>query len=222
MSFFDRPWWELPLFVIDFEGSSTSGIVEYGVVEIRGSKIVNCTTKLCRPRHPISWHEIRQHQLKLQVLAKAISFDHEKDCWIAWRNRGLFVAHHAPVEKNFLKQYWPYPPAVPNFLQQGNAMQWGPWIDTLRIFQKCFPQLDSYKLIDLIRIFQLEKELELLSEKYCPNHRRSPHCALYDALATNLLLQYLGKLQGFANMTLGWLNQLSQPNNINDQHEFSW
>lgn len=222
MSFFNRPWWQLPLLVIDFEGSSTSGIVEYGVVEILGPKIVRCTTRLCQPRHSISWQETRQHQLKTETLANSTPFDQDKYRWINWRNQGLFVAHHAPVEKNFLKQYWPFPPAVPNFLHHGTAVQWGPWIDTLRIFQKCFPQLNSYQLTDLIKIFRLEIKLKSVVKQYCPSQRRSPHCALYDALATTLLLQYLGECTGFNDMPLGWLHQLSQSDPDTNQTEFSW
>jgi DNA polymerase III epsilon subunit-like protein len=56
----------------------------------------------------------------------------------------------------------------------------------------------------LIRSFQLEKDLEALACEYCPEDRRRPHAALYDALACSLLLLRWVKDPQFAEGELSW------------------
>jgi DNA polymerase III epsilon subunit-like protein len=41
----------------------------------------------------------------------------------------------------------------------------------------------------LIDAFNLSKSVDHLASKFCPQDRQKPHCALYDALASALLLQ---------------------------------
>ena len=43
-------WDEAPIHVIDFEGGLQCGIVEYGIVTIKGSSIESVATRFCHPR----------------------------------------------------------------------------------------------------------------------------------------------------------------------------
>ncbi|MDR2806566.1 MAG: hypothetical protein LBB11_00180 [Puniceicoccales bacterium] len=68
-------------------------------------------------------------------------------------------------------------------------ISWGPWIDTHKIYKKYYPIAKSYGVKALIQHFRLEKKLENLAHKYDRGQKLSFHTALYDALATTLLLQ---------------------------------
>jgi len=53
--------------------------------------------------------------------------------------------------------------------------------------------VDSLKLADLVRRYHLQPELDDLSAIHCPVGRQNYHCALYDAIASALLLIYYCK-----------------------------
>ena len=87
---------------------------------------------------------------------------------------------------------------------------WGPWLDTLYIYRRVYPQLESHKLEDLVELFGLGTELNARSKLYCPDGRRRYHSALYDALASALLLSRLYDEPELRRMTLHWLLIQSQ------------
>lgn len=82
---------------------------------------------------------------------------------------------------------------------------WGPWIDTRALYAAIYPDLKSHSLGELIRTFALTEPLAQLAAEHCPAPRRKAHCALYDALASALLLLHLGTEDGFEHLTLQWL-----------------
>ncbi|MEC9227745.1 MAG: 3'-5' exonuclease, partial [Verrucomicrobiota bacterium] len=82
---------------------------------------------------------------------------------------------------------------------------WGPWLDTLHIYRQLYPQLESYKLQDLIDLFDLKPELEDKAKVYCPVNRIGFHCALYDALACALLLLHLFSHPELKEINIPWL-----------------
>ena len=45
-------WTEIPIHVVDFEGSLRTGVVEYGVVTLLGGDIINTSTRLHAARTP--------------------------------------------------------------------------------------------------------------------------------------------------------------------------
>jgi len=81
-------------------------------------------------------------------------------------------AHNIATEKKFLQRMAP-------------MHSFGPWIDTLRLARKAWPKLPSYALSDLIESLHLKKNIDSI----LPN--REPHDALYDAVASAILLQHL-------------------------------
>ena len=60
----DLNWDDLPIHVIDFEGGPQCGIVEYGVVSLKGMRIEKTETRLCRPKVNIPRHEEAVHGIR--------------------------------------------------------------------------------------------------------------------------------------------------------------
>jgi DNA polymerase-3 subunit epsilon len=89
------------------------------------------------------------------------------------------------------------------------VIEWGPWIDTGRIYSQLYPNQDSARLEALVVAGGLQGELDLLAEKHCPIGRRFYHCALYDALAGALLLASLARQPQLASLTVTQLLALS-------------
>jgi hypothetical protein len=62
----------------------------------------------------------------------------------------------------------------------------------------------------LVKEFMLQDDLDNLAGKHCPSNRRKAHCALYDALASSLLLVRLASEESLSSyLSLGWLLQFS-------------
>lgn len=77
--------------------------------------------------------------------------------------------------------------------------QFGLWIDTLRIARKAWPGCASYALDDLIVLLDLKPDIDALCEG------KEAHDALYDAVASAKLLEYLLSQPGWSELTVGEL-----------------
>jgi DNA polymerase-3 subunit epsilon len=132
--------------------------------------------------------------------------------FVDFRRHGVYAAHNRHAENGFLKSTWALPPAVPDWRNgSGTAQEWGPWIDTLTLYRALYPGLEGYGLGELVDRFGLRHELQSVADKHCPPNRCKPHCALFDALASALLLLRLERESALANrLTLGWLLQISE------------
>lgn len=195
-----------PIHVIDFEGSRQSGIVEYGVVTLLGASIVATQTRLCAPIGTISDRDRVQHGISEQAAAAESRFDAEWPLFAQLRATGPLGAHNAMVEDGLLRSVWPYPRTSPNFAEHGfSTATWGPWLDTLYLYRRIYPQLASHKLGDLIHQFKLQSTLDQWASLYCPARRQQFHCALYDALASALLLRRLYQEPDLQSISLRWL-----------------
>lgn len=197
---------ETPIHVIDFEGSRQSGIVEYGVVTLLGTKVVAAQTRLCAPTGTISDQDRAQHGITEEVAEQEACFDADWTYFADLREKGAFCAHSALVEDGLLRSVWPYPRSSPNFVRKGEYIAtWGPWLDTLQLYRNIYPQLLSFKLNSLIADFGLQSDLDELATSYCPEKRRRFHCALYDAFASALLLRRLYTEPDLKSASLHWL-----------------
>jgi len=197
---------ETPIYVIDFEGSRQSGIVEYGVVTLLGTKIIAAQTRLCAPVGTISDPDRMRHGVTEETVAQEARFDAEWNYFADLREKGPLCAHNAIVEEGLLRSVWSYPRKSPNFAREGESVaSWGPWLDTLQLYRAIYPQLSSYRLSDLIANFDLQIALYELAELYCPVKRKRFHCALYDAFASALLLKRLYEEPDLAPVHLHWL-----------------
>ncbi len=100
-----------------------------------------------------------------------------------WVTACPLVAHNAAVEKKFLRKMAP-------------MHRFGPWVDTLALARKAWPDAGSHKLGDLIAGLGLEPRVREL----CPD--RDAHDALYDAIACAVLLEQILTLPGWGELTI--------------------
>ncbi len=189
-------WARKPVFALDFEGCERTGIVEYGVACLRGDRVVLAETGLCRPKSDLLPVDTATHGLRTPQLNEKASFETLWERFAHWRAEGCFLAHHAAVEDRLLRHYWPC---------ARGGLSWGPWLDTRALYANVFDALESHKLSDLITRFELEDALDRLAKQWCPPARQRFHCALFDALASAVLLQALCRCPGFEAVTLDWL-----------------
>lgn len=205
-------WRETAVFMIDFEGSPRTGVVEFGVVHLQGGAIVGATTAACQPRAEISRRESAVHGLTHSRLQRLQPFADYFDQFVAFRRAGLFAAHNRHAEDTFIRDQWPVPPPVPDPLQPAaTCNQWGPWLDTLSIYRAIYPGLGQYGLNDLIQRFELQEALAEQAQRFCPPDRQKPHCALFDALGSALLLLRLEDEPTLAGkISLAWLLAFNQ------------
>lgn len=206
-------WTDGPIHFIDFEGSIMSGILEYGVATVRGGEVTGVRSRLCRAIGRIRPEDLLIHGLRAEELREHAPFTDDFEYFTSLRATGPLAAHYAQAENSLLKSAWPYPRTSPDFSGRGGTLtDWGPWIDTGRLYAEIFPTLETGRLQPLIERFGLQAELDALALKFCSPLRRRYHAALYDALAAALLLVSLGRRAEFAAMSIPWLLQQSTAN----------
>ena len=195
---------------VDFEGSLASGILEYGVVTLRGTEILSTQTRLCRAIGRIRAEDAALHGLDAAAVATHAPFAEDFEAFAQWRESGPLAAHFANAENTLVKSAWPYPRTSPDFARPGQSLtDWGPWIDTGRLYPQLYPSLASAKLSELVAVFGLQAQLDELAARYCPEQRRRYHAALYDALAGALLLTRLATEPTLAGQSCAWLLAMS-------------
>jgi len=205
-----NPWTEHLIHFVDFEGSVASGILEYGVVTMRGAEILETDTRLCRATGRVRAEDVAVHGLDAAAVASHAPFAEEFERFAGWRETGPLAAHFANAENTLIKAVWPYPRTSPDFTLPGASVtEWGPWIDTGRLYPQLYPTLGSAKLAEVITAFGLQARLDEIAAERCPAERRHYHCALYDALAGALLLGRLAEEPSLAAQPSGWLLAMS-------------
>jgi len=196
-------WTAQPIHFVDFEGSLSSGILEYGVATVRGGAVVALHTRLCRPIGRIRAEDTAVHGLGPSALAGCAPFADDFAVFAGWRAQGPFAAHFAGAENSLIKSVWPYGRTAPDFSRPGETTAaWGPWIDTGALYRQVRPDAATLKLSELVVACGLQAELDRLAGEWCPPTRRSYHAAPYDALAGALLLLALAADPEFAQLTL--------------------
>lgn len=208
------------VYVVDFEGSLKTGVVEFGVVCLEQGSMISTETGMCRPERTQDPRDVLLHGLRDEMLRKQPAFEAYREQFHDYRRRGVLAAHHAVVENGFLAKYWH---TVPAGGADGHAYpslgSWGPWIDSRLVCQRCYRGLPNYGLMSLIRQFSLQAPLDDLAATHCPPDRRKPHCALYDALASALLLL---RVQQHAGLGLRDWVRLSQSGGEPDCAQQEW
>jgi DNA polymerase III epsilon subunit-like protein len=203
-------WTEQPVFFIDFEGSRRAGVLEYGVAEVLGGRVIDAKTRLCRPLGPITPEDTAVHGLRAERLVRHAPFSDDWDYFADLRERGPLAAHYTGIENALLKTVWPYPRTSPDFARIGErATDWGPWIDSARLYAQFYPKLGTGRLEALVAASGSQPELDALAARHCPPDRRRYHAALYDALAGALLLIALARDPQLAQLSVMQLLALS-------------
>ena len=203
-------WADTPIHFIDFEGNTTSGILEFGVVTLGGGEIAATRTRLCAAVGPVAAADTAVHGLRAESVAAEASFAAEWEHFATLRSSGPLAAHFASAENHLLKMVWAYPRHAPDFARPGKmATEWGPWIDTGRLYPQFFPSLGDGKLEELITACGLQGDLDERAGALCPPGRCQYHAALYDALAGALLLRAFLRRPECAAATIPWLLQMS-------------
>lgn len=198
------------IFAIDFEGSKKCGVVEFGAVEISGGEIIEAHTAICAPRSPISARDERLFGIANAAAEGKAPFETHLEFFASLRARGIFASHNRATEDGLLRSYSPIAPRVPAFLEDGKFCNtWGPWLDTLLFIKNVYPDMPSGKLSEAVAVLGLQAELDELAKKFCPSLRRKWHCALYDALASALLITSAMRHEAFADAPLQWLAKYS-------------
>ncbi|MFZ9682538.1 MAG: 3'-5' exonuclease [Cephaloticoccus sp.] len=203
-------WTEQRIHFVDFEGSIASGIVEYGVVELRGGEIAALHTRRCRPTGRLRREDVAVHGLDETALAGAAPLADDFARFASWRESGPLAAHFAGAENSLLKSVWPYPRQAPDFARPGqSSTDWGPWIDTGALYRQARPGLAAYGLAELVAACGLQDAVDAAAAELCPAERRRFHAAPYDALAGAVLLRALAAAPAWAELSVGQLLALS-------------
>lgn len=203
-------WLSQTIHFVDFEGSRASGILEYGVATLREREVIAAQTKLCGATGRIRPEDTAVHGLDAAAVANETAFVDEWEMFAGLREQGPLAAHFAGVENALLKSAWPYPRNSPDFARPGErVIDWGPWIDTARIYGQLFPQFEANGLEALVLAMRLQPELDAVAQRHCPPARRRYHAALYDALAGALLLLALARDPQLASLSIMQLLALS-------------
>jgi DNA polymerase-3 subunit epsilon len=204
------PWTDQTVYFIDFEGGVASGVLEYGVVTICGGSVTETLTRLCAPTGRVRPEDTEIHGLGENELARHEPFSSEWGLFADLREKGPLAAHYAGAENSLLKATWPYPRNSPDFARPGSrVIDWGPWIDSARIYSQLYPSLESGRLEAVVAACGLQGELDELAVSHCPVGRRKYHAALYDAIAGALLLGSLARNPQLASLTVTQLLALS-------------
>ncbi len=203
-------WADTPIHFIDFEGSRASGILEFGVVTLHGGAIAATRTRCCAATGRVSAEDSAVHGLSAGAVAAEAPFTAEWEYFAGLRATGPLAAHFAAAENSLLKSVWPYSRQSPDFARPGGTTnEWGPWIDTGRLWPQLVPGTGEAGLEVLVTQAKLQERLDALAAQHCPSARRRYHAALYDALAGALLLLDLLAQPELSAATLPWLLQMS-------------
>ncbi|HZZ57620.1 MAG TPA: 3'-5' exonuclease [Opitutaceae bacterium] len=203
-------WTSQVMHFIDFEGGLACGVLEYGVVTLRGGRIEAAEGRLCAPAGRIAAEDIAVHGLTPAALAGFRPFADDWERFAAWRQEAPFAAHFAGMENSLIKAAWPAPRPSADFIAPDRrSVEWGPWIDTARLYAEFYPHLGSQRLENLVRGAGLQPLLDRCAAQYCPEGRRRYHAALYDAVAGALLLCALANEPRCAGLSTAQLLVLS-------------
>jgi hypothetical protein len=204
-------WPDQLIHFVDFEGSTVSGVLEYGVVSLRGGEIVAARGRVCGATGRVRPEDVAVHGLDAAATAGAAPFAEEFDVFAALRGSGPLAAHFANAENTLIKAVWPYARAARDFSREDDdaatTADWGPWVDTGRLYPQARGAVGegAARLERLIAAEGLQARLDALAGEICPEGRRRYHAALYDALAGALLLARLAEIPGWGDKSPRWL-----------------
>ncbi len=183
---------ETTLTVLDFE---TTGSVpgfdtepwQIGAVALKNGQVVPAQTfeSLIRvdANRPFNVYAPGDHHKRRDEIAAAPDVSNVWKKLEGWVTACPLVAHNVSVEKKFLRQMAP-------------MHRFGPWVDTLKLARQAWPDAPTHKLEDLIAGLNLTGRVR----ECCPVG--APHDALYDAVASAVLLEHLLEHPDWKNLEI--------------------
>jgi DNA polymerase-3 subunit epsilon len=186
---------DIEITVLDYESTgSLNGYTnepwQIGMVSLKAGKVDHSSQfeSLLRvdANRPFNPHAPGRHATLRDAISTAPT---QQELWPQLEPRLInrpLCAHNVSTEKKFTRAAAP-------------MHRFGPWLDTLRIARKVWPSLPSYALNDLLVSLHLKERVDAL----CPG--KEAHDALYDAIASAMLLELLLEQPGWSTITLGEL-----------------
>lgn len=135
------------------------------------------------PNRPFNPHAPGRHAMLRDEIAESPT---PQQLWPSIKTRLTdfpLCAHNVGTEKKFTRLMAP-------------MHQFGIWLDTLRIARLAWPGCASYALEDLTVMLDLKPKVDAV----CPG--KEPHDALYDSVASALLLEHLLDQPGWSSVTI--------------------
>lgn len=178
--------------VLDFEttGSVAGWPVEpwqLGIACVQNGRVepAQCRELLLRvdPDRPFNPRAPGRHARIRKELAQANPLSAHWPALAPLLVGGPLVAHNVGTERGVLERAAP-------------LHRFGPWIDTLRLTRRSYPELASAALEDVVLALDLKGRLSSLAPG------RAPHDAQYDALACAVLLEHFLSLPGWRDVTV--------------------
>ena len=114
-------WTDQLIHFVDFEGSTVSGILEYGVASLVGGEIVAARGRLCRATGRVRAEDVAVHGLDAEATAGAAPFGEDFEVFAALRESGPLAAHFANAENTLIKSAWPYARLARDFSREDGA-----------------------------------------------------------------------------------------------------
>ena len=145
------------VYVVDFEGSLATGILEYGLVGIDSIEgIFSAEGAFCKNRGRISDAEFAQHHISEERVARCEDFINVVPRFVELRRKGFFCAHNAAFENALLNSYCPVVLKAYG-VASGAQASWGPWLDTCVLYKKYFKKVLRGK----ISLFSQKKTVDI-------------------------------------------------------------
>ena len=117
----------MKILTLDFEGSMNNGIREIGAILSNDTKITDYFDFKIE-------NEIECNNILQTILINDIDF---------------IISHNIQTEKNLLRKYLPFPKKENRY----GKFEWGPWVDTRKVYNSLYPNLKNYELENLKKIF---------------------------------------------------------------------
>lgn len=160
--------------VIDFEGSRKTGIQQASFIDFNNFEVIQYGEFLSSDGKFLDWLIENNEDLDI-------------DYW---------VAHNSNVERNLIREHAPYRPSTGIRKQE---LSWGPWVDTLTIYKKLYPDLDDYSLQCLGKKFLLIDEIDKVAQRLCLRTKKTYHQSMFDCVVTFLLTK---RIKNLVNLSL--------------------
>ncbi len=112
-------------------------VVEIAAVKFRGGKVVDSKAFLVNPGRPIPARAQGVHGISDEMVADKPAFDAISAEFIAFIGDAVLLAHNASFDVNFVRE---------EIRRAGNPLPKNQILDTLALFRRWYPELDSHRL----------------------------------------------------------------------------